>query len=187
MDCRIKPGNDTMPPMSMNLFDAAIYVCLAVAVIAGFSSGLLRSLATIFGYVAAAPVALAAAPYLTPILADQFKLPPSQAWLAYAGIFLVIGFVLGALLRLAISELVGPDISAPDRMAGAFLGAVRVGLLAVLIVVIFDRVIPAEREPAFLTGSQLRPILSQAGLAGLKSLPPDIAAYIDRLKRERGI
>jgi membrane protein required for colicin V production len=172
---------------SMNLFDAAIYLCLAVAIIAGFRSGLLRSLATIFGYVAAAPLAVAAAPYLTPVLISQFNLPPAQAWLGFAGIFLVIGFVLGALLRLAISELIGPDISAPDRMAGAFLGAVRVVLLAVLLVVIFDRVIPAGREPAFLAGSQLRPILSQAGQAGLKSLPPDIADYIDRLKRERGI
>jgi membrane protein required for colicin V production len=72
-------------------------------------------------------------------------------------------------------------------MAGALLGAVRVGLLAVLIVVIFDRIIPAGREPAFLKGSQLRPILSQAGRAGLKSLPPDIEDYIDRLKRQRGL
>jgi membrane protein required for colicin V production len=59
--------------------------------------------------------------------------------------------------------------------------------LAVLMVVIFDRIIPAGREPAFLTGSRLRPMLSQAGQAGLRSLPPDIADYIDRLKRERGI
>jgi membrane protein required for colicin V production len=173
------------PPI--NLFDAAIYLCLAVAIIAGFRSGLLRSLATIFGYIAAAPLAVAAAPYLAPILVNQFKLPPAQSWLGFAGIFLVFGFVLGALLRLAVSELVGPDISAPDRMAGALLGAIRIVLLAVLIVVIFDRVIPAGREPAFLTGSQLRPMLSQAGRAGLKSLPPDIADYIDRLKRERGI
>jgi membrane protein required for colicin V production len=33
----------------------------------------------------------------------------------------------------------------------------------------------------------LRPLLSAAGQMGLKSLPPDIAAYVDRLKRERRI
>ena len=173
--------------LTINPFDAAIYLCLAVAMIAGLRSGLLRSLATIFGYLAAAPVAVAAAPYLTPVLTEQFRLPPAQVWLAYFGVFLVVGFVLGALLRIAIGELVGPDISAPDRAAGAMLGAVRIVLLAVLMVVIFDRVIPAGREPAFLTGSQLRPLLSQAGQAGLKSLPPDIAEYIDRLKRARGL
>jgi membrane protein required for colicin V production len=171
----------------MNLFDAAIYICLLIAIIAGFRSGLLRSLATIFGYVCAAPLAVAVAPYLTPILTGQFHLPPAQISLALFGAFFAIGMVLSALLRVAVGELVGPDISAPDRAAGAMLGAVRIVLLAVLMVVIFDRIIPAGREPAFLAGSQLRPILSQAGQAGLKSLPPDVADYIDRLKRERGI
>jgi membrane protein required for colicin V production len=33
----------------------------------------------------------------------------------------------------------------------------------VLMVAIFDRIIPPGREPAFLTGSKLRPILSAAG------------------------
>jgi membrane protein required for colicin V production len=179
--------NALMNSLPINAFDAAIYIFLFLAVVMGFSSGLLRSLATIIGYLAAAPIAVTAAPYLTPILISQFKLPPAQAWIGLAGIFLFIGLVLGALLRLAISELVGPDISIPDRLAGAILGAVRIGLLAVLMVVIFDRIIPAGREPAFLTGSQWRPVLSRAGQAGLKSLPPDIANYIDRLKRARGL
>ena len=34
MDCRVKPGNDRKMPM--NLFDAAIYLCLIVAIVAGF-------------------------------------------------------------------------------------------------------------------------------------------------------
>ena len=60
-------------------------------------------------------------------------------------------------------------------------------LLAVVLVLVFDRIIPPGREPAFLKGSQWRPVLSQAGQQGLRALPPDIEAYIDRLKRERGI
>jgi membrane protein required for colicin V production len=176
-----------MASLSMNLFDIAIYVCLFLAVVMGFNAGLLRSLATIFGYLAAAPIAVAATPPLIPILIAQFKLPPAQTWVAFAGVFLSIGFVISALLRHAISEIVGSQVSIPDRLAGALLGAVRIGLLAVLIVVIFDRIIPADREPAFLRGSQWRPVLSQAGQKGLKSLPPDIADYIDRLKRERGL
>ncbi len=171
----------------MNPFDAAVYLITFVAVIMGFQSGLLRSLATIFGYLCAAPVAVGAAPYLARLLNDQFHLPPAQNWLVPFGLFLALGVVLGALMRLAIAELVGERIGIPDRLAGAMLGAVRIGLLAVLMVVIFDRIIPPGREPAFLAGSQLRPILWQAGKAGLKSLPPEVTDYIDRLKRERGI
>jgi hypothetical protein len=33
----------------------------------------------------------------------------------------------------------------------------------------------------------LRPILSEAGQAGLKSLPSDIADTIDRLKKQRAL
>ena len=171
----------------MNTFDAVVYLCLLVAVIMGFKSGLLRSLATILGYVAAAPVAVAAGPYLSAVLTEQFKIPADQTWLGYAGVFLVAGIVLSALLRTAVNELVGPDASIADRLAGAMLGAVRIGLLAVLMVLIFDRIIPSDRQPAFLAESRLRPVLSSAAQMGLKSLPPDVAEYIDRLKRERGI
>jgi membrane protein required for colicin V production len=172
---------------STNLFDAAVYICLFLAVAMGFHAGLLRSLATIFGYLVAAPLAVAVAPYITPGVMDQLRLQPAQNWMVYTGIFLVIGIVLSALMRHALNEVVGPRIGIPDRFAGALLGAVRIGLLAVLMVVIFDRIIPAGREPAFLAGSQLHPLLSQAGQAGLKSLPPDIEDYIDRLKKQRGI
>lgn len=171
----------------MNPFDAAVYVCLFVAVIMGFHAGLLRSLATIFGYVAAMAIAVGAAPKLSPLLAQQLGLAASQDWIVLAAIFVGTGLVLGALLRLAVSEIAGERVSLPDRMAGALLGAVRTGLLAVLMVLIFERIIPAGREPAFLRDSHLRPLLSAAGQQGLKSLSPDAEAYIDELKKLHGI
>src|SRR3990172_3422951 len=176
-----------MGTLSLNPFDAAIYLVGLVAIVAGFNSGLLRSLATIFGYLAAAPVAVMATPPLSQLFTGLFYLPPTQPWVEFFAVFLAAGLVLSALLRMAVGELVGPRVSFPDRAAGAMLGAVRIALLAVLLVMIFDRIIPAGREPGFLIGSQLRPILSEAGRQGLRSLPPDVANYIDRLKRERGI
>ena len=171
----------------MNLFDAAVYLITLVAVIVGFNSGLLRSLATILGYVAAAPVAVGTAPAVSLFLANRFNMPPAQNLLVLFGILLVMGVIFGALLRRAVGDLAGPEISLPDQLAGAVLGAVRIALLAVLMVLIFDRIIPENRQPAFLTGSHLRPFLSAAGRMGLRSLPPGVADHIDRLKRERGI
>jgi membrane protein required for colicin V production len=40
---------------------------------------------------------------------------------------------------------------------------------------------------AGLAGSQLRPLLSEAGQRGFRSLPPELAAAIDRLKQEQRI
>jgi membrane protein required for colicin V production len=171
--------------LSVNPFDAAVYLCLFVAVVMGFVSGMLRSLATIFGYVAAMGIAVAAAPRVASAATTQFNMPPAQAWLVFVAIFIGLGILLSALLRFAVGEMVGPKVSIPDRVAGALLGAVRVGLLAVLLVLVFDRIIPPGREPAFLIGSQWRPVLSKAGQQGLQSLPPEVEATIDRLKRAR--
>jgi membrane protein required for colicin V production len=176
-----------MDPLSINSFDAVIYGLVVVAVVMGFRSGLLRSVATIVGYLAAMPFALATAPALALVLTDQFHLAPIQPWAAFCGIFLFSGILLSALLRRAVSDITGPTVSIVDRVAGAMLGAVRIGLLAVLMVVIFDRIIPPNRQPAFLVDSRLRPILSLAGRQGLKSLPPDVADFIDQLKRARRI
>jgi membrane protein required for colicin V production len=170
---------------STNWFDIAIYVCLFAAVVMGFMTGLLRSLATIFGYVAGMAVAVAAAPRVTPLLASHLKMPAPQTWLVILALFVASGALISALLRLALSETVGPNISVPDRIAGAALGALRIGLLALMLVVVFDRVIPPGREPAFLKGSQWRPVLSSAAERGLQRLPPEVEAYIDRLKRHR--
>jgi membrane protein required for colicin V production len=171
----------------MNSFDAVVILCVVVAVVMGFRSGLLRSVATIVGYLCAMPIALVTAPALGSFLTERSHIPPAPGWAVFCGIFLVSGIVLAALMRTAVNELVGETVSIPDRVAGATLGAMRIGLLAVLMVVIFERIIPPDRQPPFLKESRLRPMLSAAGQLGLKSLPPDVAETIDRLKRERGI
>jgi membrane protein required for colicin V production len=38
--------------------------------------------------------------------------------------------------------------------------------------------VPSDRQPAFLAGSRLRPLLSLAGQMGFRSLPPDVVAYV---------
>jgi membrane protein required for colicin V production len=171
----------------MNSFDAAVYIVVVVAVVSGFNAGLLRSIATIMGYLVAMPVAVAATPLVSRMLADKFSTPGAQNSLLFFAVFLVAGILFGALLRTAVSETIGPRISLSDRLAGSVLGAVRIGLVAVTMVLIFDRIIPLDRQPAFLSGSQLRPILSMAGQKGLKSLPSDVTAFIDRLKKDQRI
>ena len=43
------------------------------------------------------------------------------------------------------------------------------------------------RSLATIFGYLAGPVLSTAGQQGLRSLPPEVADYIDRLKRERGL
>jgi membrane protein required for colicin V production len=166
-------------------FDIAVYVVTALAVVSGFKTGLLRSLATIGGYVIAMPLAVTLTPLVAPIASQSLHAPLGEGRTLFFVVFFAVGILFGAVFRLAVSEFIGTTISVPDRLAGALIGAVRIALVAVTLVLIFDRIIPANQQPAFLSGSRLRPILLVAGQRGLKSLPPDVTAYIDQLKRER--
>jgi membrane protein required for colicin V production len=67
------------------------------------------------------------------------------------------------------------------------LSTVRVGLVATTLVLVFDQLVPLGVQPAFLTGSQLRPLFSTAGQMGLRQLPLDLAATIARLKQPQRI
>jgi membrane protein required for colicin V production len=169
----------------MNPFDIAVLLATLVLAILGLRAGLLRSVADIVGFLIAAPLAVALAPRLT---AAAGGVAPSgnNGW-AFFGILVVGGILFAQLLRFTIADLVGHDISLLDRFAGLVLGVVRALLVAVTVVLIFDKIIPSGREPPFLQGSKTRPILSLMAQRGLRSLPPDVTAYIDRMKRQRGL
>jgi membrane protein required for colicin V production len=171
----------------MNPFDAVVTIVMVLAVAMGFMSGLLRNLAAILAYLIAAPIAVALTPRLTALILGQFAMPPEETWIALFVVFVALGLLISVLLRSLVDGIAGDDIGLFDRVAGAVLGAVRIFLVAVLIVVAFDRLIPADREPGFLVDSKLRPYLSAAGRKGLQTLPPEIEAYIDRVKRDRGL
>lgn len=171
----------------MNSFDAVVFLALIVATVTGFNAGLLRSAATILAYLIAMPIAVMMMPLVSTGTDGKLGSPLLQNSPLLFGIFLITGIVLGKLMRMAIDETVGPQAGVADRLAGAALGAVRIGLVAVTLVLTFDQLAPLGRQPAFLAGSQLRPLLSEAGQRGLKSLPPDVVAYIDRLKKDRRI
>jgi membrane protein required for colicin V production len=172
----------------MNAFDAAVISVVIVLALLGFRAGLLRSLADILGFVIAAPLAVALTPYFSsaaPVAGAGS--PWGQNSLVFFGLLLVGGIVFAQLLRHAIADFAGTDVHLLDRSAGFVLGAVRALLVAVTIVLIFDRIIPSGRDPEFLKGSMLRPVLSLAAQRGLRSLPPEVSGYIDLLKRERGL
>ena len=170
----------------MNTFDAVVISATALLALLGFRAGLMRSLADILGFVVAVPVAIALATRLAPA-SDAATAPPGQNGILLLGAFAVTGLVTAKLLRLAIGDLTVNRVHLIDRSAGFALGIVRALLVAVLVVLAFDRIIPPGHDPAFLKDSRLRPVLSMAGQHGLRSLPPEIAQYIDTLKQERGI
>jgi len=165
----------------MNTFDLAVFIGLMVALFSGFSTGLVRSAITILAYLVAMPMAIWVMSYVPP-LDDGYASPLGHNVGFFLGAFLLIGMVLGKFARMMVNEAIGDDPGIADRLGGAALGALRVGLIATSVVLVFDRIIPAGREPSFLEGSQLRPLFSDVGKRGFRSLPHEAAAAIDRLR-----
>jgi len=171
----------------MNSFDIAVSLGFAFAVFAGFKTGLIRSAVTILAYLVAMPLAVAAMAMIGPAFA---RLPSSafpENWTLLFGLFLLIGALFGKLFRSMLDDTIGSEIALFDRVGGGMLGGVRAGLVAMPVVLIFDQLVPLARQPQFLNGSQLRPLLSAAGQKGFRSLPPDLAMTIERLRREHHI
>jgi membrane protein required for colicin V production len=167
----------------MNGFDIVVSVGLIVAVVTGFNTGLLRSAVTILAYLVAMPVAVLAMSYVN----GRAVIAPMQSGLPFFAVFLVIGMAFGKLARMALDDAIGSEAGIGDRLAGAALGAIRVGMVATTLVLVFDQLVPADRQPALLTGSWLRPLFSAVGQHGFRALPADVTATIDRLKRQRQI
>ncbi len=170
----------------MNNFDLAVCSALVVAVVGGFRTGLLRSAITILAYLLAMPLAVGAVAAMAPATPPPDALV-QQNWVQFFAAFLVIGAALGKIGRIMLDEAIGPDAGIGDRLGGAALGAIRVAMVATTLVLVFDRIVPPDRQPTFLAGSQLRPLLSLAGQKGFRSLPPEVADMIDRLKQEHRI
>jgi len=94
----------------MNIFDAVIAAFTLLAIVMGFSAGLLRRLATILGYLIAAPLAVALAPYVIPFAFGRDGAAPANAWVVVVLVFVALGIAISALLRVIVDELAGDDI-----------------------------------------------------------------------------
>ena len=136
----------------MNHFDATVLAVVLILAVLGFRAGLLRSLADILGFVIAAPLAVALTPYFssaagrTAVASSPLGTNP----LVFFGLFLIGGLLLAQLMRQMVAGLAGDDVPLFDRFAGLVLGATRALLVAVTIVLIFDRIIPSGYDPEFL-------------------------------------
>jgi membrane protein required for colicin V production len=171
----------------MNSFDLVVCLALVFATVSGFNAGLLRSAVTILAYLIAMPTAVFLMSLASAGSGGTSGSPVTQSSPLIFGTFLAIGIVLAKFMRMALDDAIGPEAGIGDRLAGAALGAVRAGLVATTFVLIFDQLGPSGRQPAFLAGSQLRPLLSAAGQKGFNSLPPGFVAYVDRLRQNRRI
>jgi len=122
----------------MNVFDGLVYLGLVIAIVTGFNIGMLRSAITILAYLVAMPLAVAAMSLISPRIDGNIASPLTQNSLLFFVIFLILGMGLGKLARTLLDETLGSDTGIGDRLGGATLGAIRVGLVATTLVLLLD-------------------------------------------------
>ena len=173
-------------PAAMNPFDAVVTAAVILGVVLGFMSGCCAAWRQSLAISSPRRLPLRLRPRIVP-LRRATRHCPGQCVAAAVSISRA-GVDLGALFRNGVDEFIDAMSALFDRVAGAVLGAVRILLVAVLIVVVFDRIIPADRQPPFCSARSCGPICQRAGQKGLQShCRPTSTRYIDRLKRERGL
>ena len=106
----------------------------------------------------------------------------------FFGIFLVAGIVLGKLMRMALDDSIGTEAGIGDRLAGAALGAVRVGLVAITLVLIFDQLVPTG-SPAGIPDrlAAAAAVVGRPGKRVSSRCRRMSRPIIDRLKKDRRI
>jgi len=171
----------------MTIFDWAVLTLASATAIMGFRSGFLRGLILIVGYAAALPIAAALATRFGVEFDRASAAPGEQNVGLFFAIFLGTGLCFTALVKYSLGDVLGSRVGLADRLAGALLGLARTGLVAVSAALVLDATIPRDREPAFLHGSRLRPLLSAAGQEGLKLVPPSLATYLSSAAAQRRV
>lgn len=166
----------------MNSFDIAMAALFLVSGISGFATGLIRSVASLLAWLIATGVAVWATPLVLPYVVPYLPMTPLRDIAVFLLTLVVLAVVLGILVQMLLTAMFGPRVSFGDRVAGLALGFVRALLVAVLLVLMFERLMPADRQPAFLQGSRARPVLSMLAAHGLRSLPPQVQYSVERLR-----
>jgi len=155
----------------MSLFDLAAGLVLVVSVLVGWFRGATREVTTVAALVVAAIAAVFALRFSGPIARHAIHTP----WLAniaaillvFAAVYILIRVMAGSLTR----RIQRTSLGGVDRTVGAGFGAARALVVLGLTGLTINAIVPADRMPAWISGSLLYPLCAASGQA-LKAFAP---------------
>ena len=164
--------------MSFTIVDGVVLAVLALSGILAWSRGLTREALAIAGWIVAAIVALYAAPYLEPllqeipvageILAGACTLSKLAAFSVAFAIVLILLSIFTPLFSSAVQEsILGPV----DKALGFVFGVARGLLLAAVVFLIYDQVVPPSDRLAMVDDSRSVAMISEAAAVISQRLP----------------
>jgi len=156
----------------MTVFDYGVIVFIVFSGLFAFVRGFVKEVLSIVAWFGASVAALYAAPYLRP-LAQRMTPNPQVADAASALIAFIIALVILSMATAVVAKRVKDSpAGAIDRTLGLIFGLGRGALLACLIFIAMNVVIPAfGATPQWFAQARTRPLL-QTGVNALRQLAP---------------
>lgn len=153
----------------MTLFDYIVLGVLAVSVVLGFIRGAVQEVFSLGSWIGAFLIARAFSPAVSAHLAGGIESPTLRLLASFVVVFL-LSLALFILLAWALSQLVKSlGLGPVDRALGIAIGALRGGLIAVLLVLVAGLTpLPGE---AFWRNAMLSPPLEAAAREVLPYMP----------------
>ena len=171
--------------MSFTIADGVVAAIVLISGLLAYSRGLVRESLAILGWIAAAVGALAAAPYLEPLLREIPKVGPILAsactlskFAAFAIAFALVLLLLSIftpLLSGAVQEnrVLGPI----DRALGFVFGALRGLVLVAVVYLVYVQVVPPADRIDEIDKARSVVMIDEAATALEEALPDDVPEW----------
>ncbi len=171
----------------MTAFDVVAILMVAVSALIGFARGAVREVVTLVAFGAAAVVALLALPFSAPVMRALVHRPP---WAGAAAAVLVVFVLVYVLLRVFGGQLArflhASNLGGPDRALGAGVGVARALVALGGFFLLYDKAMPRDLSPGWITGGATWPVARASGHA-LEKLAPQggrLSDGVGRLMRD---
>lgn len=136
----------------MNLMDIVIVLMLVLSAIAGFQSGLIRSVASLIGLVLGFSIASWNYGYVAAQLSQHIQNPALSSAISFCLIALLVMVVVGALGYILKTLIHAVGLGWLDRLIGLFFGLVSGAVLVTILIVVLAAFYPSTN---WLDGSRL--------------------------------
>ncbi len=166
-----------MAASGLNFFDMVILAVIAISALYALLRGFVHESLSVLAWVGAGAAALYFGPWLAHRLHGTLEGWPALI-VGYGGIFLAVIIPLSFISHYVGRTVQQSPIGMVDRFLGAIFGVARGVALIAVCYLLFSFVVPQARQPSWMTGARLMPLIRASSHVILALVPnPRLARH----------
>ncbi len=166
----------TINTMTINTFDACVYLVLFITGIISFYRGFIKEFVSLITWVGGALITFSLAPTSTAFMSQYIQSATGAAIIGTLGTYFLVIVTLGIVGKVVLRYIKkGADVGWFDNVAGLALGLFKGGILVVLAFVLITIVYKDEETyPEWLKQASTLPYIQSAALQMVRVLPDSV-------------